>query len=754
MASSNDDQNYQVQVYLDQAYAEERRKLEEVVQHITESHIELLGQMPATAAYQEPAEGIQRILEQNRDSLYAALDQPYFGRLDYFETNQGPRLDDDESGSPETPKTIYLGITFIQGKDVFSWTSPVARLWYTQSFEDGYTAPKGYVATRVDLKRYLRIREQHLEEVNDVFRRQLPVGDTTRHDILSKALSGTGSEDGHLQIIVETIEPEQYENIANVSDKVLIVQGAAGSGKSEIGLHRIAYLLSPHSDVPERERPTPGTTLFIGPSQAFLEYAADILPTLGVQQSIQEARFSNWLMNQMSERVQVQPRIWNDLLNKGDMRGFNEQAETFKGSLAMASVVERHVKGLARETRSRCLDLDPFRDDDVGVTLPKGQISSLVDEVLPRAYEGHELNLRRQAFLNRMTSLVWSKDQGARNLRGREAAQHRNQIQERVSAWCGDAWTRADFRREYVSLLSEPGNIVQAAKDDLTLEDAEAMAEYANQMPRRGFGDSDAGGLAYLDHLLNGTIQNTYRHIVVDEAQDISPIEFKLLAASSTNNWFTILGDTAQRLTPYRGVKSWRDIESVFGRSEIARQRARRSYRSNKHITLFNNRILRTFDKSIPVPLPFERDGHRVRFTRHSRRSDMFGAVLDEIKHIPSMDDLENAVVGILARDTDNLNRFLEFCERSGASGIARASQQHHTKSRTVVARIPDAKGLEYDAVIVIGVNESFADTTFNKKLLYLATTRAKNYLSIHWSGQQSPILKAISARGVIWHRE
>ena len=714
MASFNDDQNYQIQVYLDQAYAEERRKLEEVIQQITESHIELLGQMPATAAYQEPAEGIQRILEQNRDSLYAALDQPYFGRLDYFETDHSPRLDDDESGSPETPKTIYLGITFIQGKDVFSWISPVARLWYTQSFEDGYTAPKGYVATRVDLKRYLRIREQHLEELNDIFRRQLPAGDTARQDILTKALSGTGSEDGHLQVIVETIEPDQYENIANVSDKVLIVQGAAGSGKSEIGLHRIAYLLSPHSDISERERPAPGTTLFIGPSQAFLEYAADTLPSLGVQESIQEAR----------------------------------------GSLAMASVIERHVKVLARETRSRCLDLDPFRDDDVGVTLPKGQISSLVDEVLPRAYDGHELNLRRQNFMNRITSLVWSRDQGARNPRGREAAQRRNQIQESVSAWCGDAWTRADFRREYVSLLSEPGNIVQAAKDDLTFEDAEAMAESAGQMPKRGFGDSDAGALAYVDHLLNGTIQNTYRHIVVDEAQDISPIEFKLLAASSVNNWFTILGDTAQRLTPYRGVRSWRDIERVFGRSEIARQRARRSYRANKHITLFNNRILRTFDSNIQAPIPFERDGHRVKFSRHLRRDDMFGAVLDEIDQIPLMEGLEDSVVGILARDNDNLNRFVQFCERSGASGIVRASQQHYTKSRTVVARIPDAKGLEYDAVIVIGVNDSFSDTTFNKKLLYLATTRAKHYLSIHWSGQQSPILKAISDRGVMWSRK
>ena len=87
--------------------------------------------------------------------------------------------------------------------------------------------------------------------------------------MLTNALSQTGAEDGQLQIIIETIEPDQYESIANTSDKVLVVQGAAGSGKSEIGFHRIAYLLSPFNDVPERERPTPGSTLFVGPSQAF-----------------------------------------------------------------------------------------------------------------------------------------------------------------------------------------------------------------------------------------------------------------------------------------------------------------------------------------------------------------------------------------------------------------------------------------------------------------------------------------------------
>ena len=131
-------------------------------------------------------------------------------------------------------------------------------------------------------------------------------------------------------------------------------------------------------------------------------------------------------------------------------------------------------------------------------------------------------------------------------------------------------------------------------------EVAAELSKSATRIEEQGLDDSDVGALAYLDHLLNGTIERSYRHIVVDEAQDISPIEFKLLAASSTNNWFTVLGDTAQRLTPYRGIRLWRDVERVFGRSEIEVQRARRSYRSSRQITEFNNRILRDVRKEYP----------------------------------------------------------------------------------------------------------------------------------------------------------
>ena len=747
--------------YQERVYLEEQDKLEEVIQYIAERHIKLEGENP-TAWASRTAREIKEILKRHSDTLYAGLDRPYFGRIDFRRvsgSDSTPDTDESESDQTQTPtERIYIGINIpamdTAATGIVSWASPVSELWYNPNYEDtGWTAPKGHIQATVDLKRHIKIREGELEDVNEMFRRQLPAADGPRVDMLTEALSGTGDGDGHLQIIVETIEPEQYASIANVSDKVLIVQGAAGSGKSEIGLHRIAYLLSPFNGIPEAERPTPSTTLFVGPSQAFLEYAADILPGLGVAEDVEQTRFSEWLISRLSERVRIAPRIWNDLLRYGEMRNFNEEAETFKGSLAMADAIERHVKGLVNDIRRRLKRLPELVDErDSRIRVSKDDVQRTANEALRGVNNSVELNRRRDNFIAQITNLAFNRGQHSSRFRNARPYQIREELQKRlVEPWCDAQWKRLDFKEEYVSLLSDPEDMARQAKGSLTLENAREMAESARRRLMDGFDDSDLGALAYLDHLLNGTIQSRYRHIVVDEAQDISPIEFKLLSVASSNNWFTVLGDTVQRLTPYRGIRTWkRDLMRVFGLSDMEVQPARRSYRSNKQITVFNNRILRTFDKNIDAPIPFERDGHRVEYNRHLNTGDMYKRVTEGIARIRSLDGLENAIIAVLARDQRNLNEFQKFCRESGIDGITLIGQERYINSQTVLARIPDVKGLEYDAVIVMGVNDSFSDTTFNKKLLYIATTRAKHYLGIHWSGQQSPILKSIYGGGVI----
>ncbi len=757
-----------------EAYDQESEKLRTVVEAIREDLALREARRPAEAAHSKTADKIQRVMESLQDSLTAALNQPYFGRVDYLVFESGWDDPDEDEGIAEEPgfdethspywkpvepresriarlsKVMYLGVSHIDGHDIYSWTVPAARIWYTN--EQGFPAPGGYVSVRTDLKRHLRVRDQRLVDLNDVYRRQLPPAAQPRQVALTEALSLTG--DGHLSVIVETIQPHQYEAIANDSDRVLVVQGSAGSGKSEIGLHRIAFLLSPFNDLPNAEKPTPDTTLFMAPSNSFMDYVADLLPALDVRERVRQTTMREWIQDSLSFRMTVEPDIWNDLLKNGKLTRFNERAETFKSSIAMVDAIERHYRRLVAQT-GRAFGTPPVLSvDDPGsagsatLTIEPSQILQACASLASGFGRECRLNSLRDAFIGRVMDLVWETGDYGSRFTGLEGYQIRQQVQTRsVIPWCDAFWPKHDARDAYLAMFADRQQ-APPIKGALSEEDISVLCETVAERRASGFQDSDVAAIAYLDHLLNGNIAPRDRHIVVDEAQDVSPIEFKLLSLSSVNNWFTILGDSVQRLTPYRGVRRWGELQWVLGRKNLKVQEARVSYRANKHITRFNNRILRLFDKNINAPVPYGREGNRPEYHIHSIREDMFRSILEELDRIRTLEGMTKARIAILSRDIATMTLFKKFCsehDRTDTNVIEDGSAE----SPIVLARIPDVKGLEYDAVIVLGVNSTFANTTFNQKLLYIAATRAKHYLALHWAGTQSPILREIYDGGV-----
>ena len=724
------------------AVQQEQEKLDSVIRTIHETTAGINSRMPVSAGTVQAADLIQQMLKGRASDLQGALQQPYFGRVDYLQQD------------PQAPngKTIYIGTNHIDDEGIVSWAAPIASIWYTNDSE--YTAPSGTIRVRVDLKRFLRIRNQQVIEVNDLYTRALPPGTAApANPALTAALSEVGPDDDQLSVIIETIQPDQYSTIANVSERILVVQGAAGSGKSEVGLHRIAYLLSPFNSLAANERPAANTTLFVGPSRSFLEYVGDVLPQLGVSGNVTQTTLREWMTELQSVAVKSKSRIWNNLQNIGQLTRFNEKAETFKGSMDMANTLDRHVRNLVERTRQALRDLPPLVVDlpeQNRFTLSSREVLSLCNEALSDARENPMLNTRRRELADRLARRIASVSSS----RPGEETRHQRRVETAiVNPWLDRWWPHIDFMREYAALLADSDNLVRCSKEAISVEDARSLTETVTQPATANFEDSDLGALTYLDHLLNNTIRRRYRHIVVDEAQDISPIEFRLLNLSSVNNWFTILGDTAQRLTPYRGIRYWWEIKRPLnmGLQSMKVQSARTSYRATKTITRFNNRILRLFDKYISAPTPYDREGHRVEFHRHGSTGEMYQNVVNDLERIRSLDNLADATIAILVRDRKNLERFRKFCIANEIDEVTQFGVEKQSTG-TVLVRIPEAKGLEFDAVIVLGVNESFASTTFNQKLLYMATTRAKHYLAIHWSGQHSPIIKAVSDVGILKH--
>ncbi|MCE2469155.1 MAG: ATP-binding domain-containing protein [Dehalococcoidia bacterium] len=493
------------------------------------------------------------------------------------------------------------------------------------------------------------------------------------------------------------------------------------------------------------ERPTPAETLFIGPSRPFLDYTADILPGLGVRERVMQTTLRQWMAEQRSVRVQFQSHLWNHLLSQGELTLYSEEAESLKGSLDMVSVLERYVAERSKRIGIQCVsalkgtageELERFR------TLSRAEAQNALDTAFAPSAHNSPLNKRRADFINSVASMARAKI-------STRYVDERREAEGQAEAWCRRVWPRLNVREEYLALLSNPDALVRLPTKRISEAVAEELAESADKASRGGLLDSDEGAITYLDHLLNGTIRPTYRHIVVDEAQDISPIEFKLLSTASFNNSFTVMGDLAQRLRPYKGIQRWGEVGRVLNQKETKVQQARMSYRSNNYITRFNNRVMRLYEKNLDAPLPLGREGHRPEYHLHSSREDMYATIINELGRIRSFDGMREASIAILVRDRANLNAFQKFCNQRNVNEIAEIGAKDQSGADAVLARIPDARGLEYDAVIVLGVNDTFSDTMFNQKLLYVAITRAKHYLALHWAGRQSPILRRVYSGGV-----
>lgn len=611
--------------------------LEQTVQAIDAETIKIEHQSPATAATSEAANLIQDNLQKRLEELSDLRPKPYFGRIDF------------ESPAEEEVRAIYIGFGHID--DVYNWEAPIARLYYRPG--DGRYFVNGQEKqVRVKLKRELIIEESRLRAISDLLRLAAPIRQESLpartdgtpnpqvisgNSALTKSLEATGQRE--LQEIVATIQPEQYSLIEEADCKVMIVQGAAGSGKSEIGLHRLAFLLSPVNGLPEGERPQADRVLMIGPSAAFLNYVKNLLPSLGTQPIVQST-LRDWMLQQFSQRIRLgqENRLLRDLMSNQSKLGDREwEAERFKGSLDMKRVIDRYV---------------------------------------------HQI---QQPYPN--------------------------------------------FAEEYLRMV----------ESNVTLRDKGVVAE-------RPFTDTDLAPLLYLDSQFNGPVRSVYEHIVIDEAQDVSPLEVHLLQMYSRNGWFTILGDLRQRLTPYRGVANWQEMRRVFASGDSQRFDARHSYRSTAQITKLGNRILRRLPEQAEPPIPHDREGDPPKLHRSTTVREMYEAIVARVQEGLATDQ----TVAVFTRTSQDAQDAFRHLLAAGINEGSLLRTNSIISTNLTVCPILLSKGLEFDLVVIAGVDaKSFTGSRMDNRLLYLACTRARHALEIHWTGTPSPLILDLGAVGM-----
>ena len=705
-----------------ESYREEKRYLAQAVKTL-DSEILRIRTLLCSDKDKAPVSGEaavtwRRDAVERVEGLCLAQSNPYFGRIDLVST--------------DGDMTCYIGRKFVKGI-AFSMYAPIAALYYNSTAKE-YRTPKGMVGVEVELKRDIQISDGQLIRVFDTYVSKPVPGLPVRMDMrLAEAL--TGSKQGALPNISDTIQPEQYERIAAEPDCVLVIQGVAGSGKSEIGLHRVAYLLSPHNELGLKL--TTEQVVYIGPSRAFLRYIANLLPDLAVD-IIRHLTLRDWLLSTLPEPVRIESK---DTLFGAQLSGRKRFlardiiAASFKVSLKMPILLDRYVEHQKAEFVAKATELE--LDD---VFLPATKVARLVREV-PR----QPLNQARTQALRTLETHICKATGRTLSVTQRE----------RLHAKVSKFWPEVDFREAYRQLLSSEQGLLQLLAGLVPAETSKELAASLSTKAKLSFKTADLPALSYMSRIVGAREgrrhshrrkPSLYQHIVIDEAQDVSPLELLLIRNSSRNHSITILGDLNQRLFPHRGISNWHQVTKIFGKGKVRRHYVQTSYRATFEITTFANSILRSLQPRHAMPIPYSRSGDEPSFVHSESNATMVEAIARDIDSYFTRGMKTVAVLCKTNKEAERLRKaLLEIIAEHGVASWTGADLKH---SGLTVSSIYDVKGMEFDAVIIANAGKrNYMASELHSRLLYIAITRAAHAISIHWFGKLAEIFTPVVHR-------
>lgn len=600
---------------------------------------------------------------QKRRNLWRKmLDSPFFGSVDFVYDGE------------EDSETFYIGIgNFARERGslplIYDWRAPVSGLFY--DFDKGaasYQAPAGELHGEILSKWQYKIRGGKMVYE---FESDIKIDD----DILKQELSA--NSDTQLKNIVRTIQREQNAIIRNTRDKILIIQGAAGSGKTSIALHRIAYLL-----YHDRGRLQSSNILILSPNSVFSDYISHILPELG-EENIQEMSFDLFAYRQLRKIAKDCEDRWNQVEKQmGQKRGASDDARyRWKQSKEYTAAVE----GFLVELEDRLVD---FKDVRIG------KMEKKAEDILHMFY----FRFQNIPLLSRMDAVMEYFVDEYETLCGCNIP---DEEMEAVKERFRSMYVTRDIYVVYNWLLKEYG---WERLPELPWE--ERVLDYEDVYP-----------LLYLKYrLLTVPGQGNIRHLVIDEMQDYSYLQYVILERMFSCN-MTILGDRAQTVDDQvQDVLTF--LPKILGK-KARKIELNRSYRNTYEIAEYANRIA-----GIQGIEYMKRHGKGVEEISCSSREETVRRILEKVNL--GEDGFETAAV--LAMTEQEARGFYEAIngKRKDVSYIDRDSAKFR-KGITVTTYYM-AKGLEFDQVFVAGGEP---ENPFFRQFLYICATRALHELYV-----------------------
>ncbi|MDM5327089.1 RNA polymerase recycling motor HelD [Neobacillus sp. CF12] len=683
------------------------------------------------------------------ERLESVIGKPYFSRINFT------------SSGDTNEEILYIGKASLfdrvnQIPIIVDWRSPIANVYYDGRLGDvTYDAYGETQSGYLSLKRQYEIEEGLLKEIRDI--------DLTTHDeLLQKSLSGKA--DNRLTEIVATIQNEQNEVIRASLKHPIIVQGAAGSGKTTIALHRISYFLysSGYRFPPEK-------LMILAPNRLFIDYISAVLPDLGVNK-IKQTTYIDFMRKSLEKKMKLlSPNSKLMTLLKGEAKSkWLHWVSGYKGSLAFKELIDNYLKEielnlapsedfiiekslLMRGEKIKKLFLQEFhylpiyrRLDKIknllanDVRLKKSimlsKIKTKYDDALDKALYTSKLDSEK-----RKEKVVYLMDTKAKRISTVE-----QESKVAVKNYL-DPFVRKDIFTLYKELMTS-AELLQKYSSTLSERECKKLSQYSQRIfAKKALELEDLAPLFYMKAKLEG-IDEKYKmkSVFIDEAQDYSYFQFAALKEGFETDLFTIVGDLAQGIHSYRGLNSWEPlVKEVFPNANY--HSLQKSYRTTVEIMKLANDILSIMKKDLPTVEPVIRHGDKPRFTKIDPANlSQIREIIERDVQLLKEEDLNS--IAIIGRTDSECMRIHKMLENSNLPIQLLEEKEDMKKGSVVILPSYLSKGLEFDAVLVLSLEEVFSEEELDIKLLYVAMTRPMHRLYVYGSEPSNLLLDRAAA--------
>lgn len=675
--------------------------------------------------------------------------KPYFARIDF-------------AANGEAKEKIYIGKLSIvdsltQEPMIIDWRAPISNLYYDGRIgPSSYDSPIGLIEGELSLKRQYFIEEQILQKFSDIDFK-------TTDELLQVALEEKA--DDRLKNIVATIQGEQNAIIRADLNKALIVQGVAGSGKTTIALHRIAYLIYQY----EKEF-DPDNFMIIAPNKFFLNYISNVLPDLGVE-NVKQYTFEDLAYEIIGKKLKISDSneklvtIVNkefDDINKGDIDIIIQESK-MKSSINFKNVVDNYLK----EIEENYIPKKDFILENIRVmryeNIQKLFMKNYKDLNFTRRIEEVRKHIFSKINNNLDTIITTIKEKRTRKINKmlKEGLSPEEERKRRIEIFEETEDILKKLEKQDIRIVDnyfkeiEKKDCMKYYKDFIQnyiydqIEDKK-LAEYLvkntlNNLNKNEITFEDMAPIMYIHYKIYGAkFKNKLRHIIIDEAQDYGEFQFSVLKTILNSNSMTILGDIAQGVHSYRGIENWKQFMEVeFPDGNVTYTTLEKTYRTTKDIMNKANEVINKlpeYEKQFIVkgePVINRKDS--IFITKKESEEEIIKSIYEKIKEYENSGFKSIAIIGKDMAECKNIKKKIEKYNKD-----IKLIQSKDSEYNAGISIVPSylAKGLEFDSVMLFNVNEEkYQENSLDIKLLYVAITRAMSKLDVFYTGNVSKLL-------------